>query len=48
MHLSKGRVAKKRPASYSLAVLLRDFSYLDGKMIAWKVDRIDVEFLSGD
>lgn len=27
-------------------ILLRDFSYLDGKMIAWKVDRIDVEFIT--
>lgn len=27
-------------------VLQSDFGYLEGKMIAWKVDRIDVEFLS--
>lgn len=27
-------------------VLQRDFSYLDGKMIAMRVDRMDVEFLS--
>jgi len=26
-------------------MLLSDFSYLDGKMISWTVDRIDVEFL---
>ncbi|MFV8602808.1 hypothetical protein ACNRDG_00635 [Ralstonia pseudosolanacearum] len=29
-------------------VLLSDFGYLEGKMIAWKIDRIDVEFLSAD
>jgi len=29
-------------------VLLSDFGYLEGKMIAWKVDRIDAEFLSDD
>ncbi|ESS47795.1 hypothetical protein L665_03773 [Ralstonia solanacearum SD54] len=29
-------------------VLLSDFGYLEGKMIAWKIDRIDVEFLSDD
>lgn len=27
-------------------VLERDFSYLEGKMIAMKIDRMDVEFLS--
>jgi len=27
-------------------VLQRDFSYLEGRMIAMKVDRMDVEFLS--
>jgi hypothetical protein len=26
-------------------MLLSDFSYLEGKMISWTVDRIDVEFL---
>lgn len=26
-------------------VLLSDFGYLDGKMISWKVDRIDVDFM---
>ncbi len=26
-------------------VLLSDFGYLEGKMVMWKVDRIDVEFL---
>ena len=26
-------------------VLLRDYGYLNGKMVVWKVDRIDVEFL---
>jgi hypothetical protein len=29
-------------------VLLSDFSYLEGKIISWKVDRIDAEFLSDD
>lgn len=26
--------------------LLSDYGYLDGKMVLWKVDRIDVEFIS--
>lgn len=26
-------------------VLLRDYGYLDGKMVVWKVDRIDAEIL---
>ena len=29
-------------------MLLSNFGYLEGKMITWKVDRIDVEFLLGD
>jgi len=28
------------------SILLRDFGYLDGKMILWRIDRIDAEFLS--
>lgn len=27
-------------------VLLSEYGYLDGKMVAWKVDRIDAEFIS--
>jgi len=29
-------------------ILLSDFSHLQGKMISWRVDRIDAEFLSED
>lgn len=27
-------------------ILLRDYGYLDQKVVVWRVDRIDVEFLS--
>ena len=27
-------------------ILLSDYGYLDGKMVLWMVDRIDVEFIS--
>lgn len=45
----KGRINGNRLEVGSLVfvddVLLSDYGYLEGKMVAWKVDRIDAEFL---
>ena len=49
-HMITGRLSGNRLDAGGIVfeddVLLSDFGYLEGKMIAWKVDRIDAEFLS--
>jgi len=50
IHVISGRLSGNRLDAGGIVfeddVLLSDFGYLDGKMISWKVDRIDAEFLS--
>ncbi|MEC4723583.1 hypothetical protein RY831_31075 [Noviherbaspirillum sp. CPCC 100848] len=51
-HVITGRLSGNRLEAGAIVfeddVLLSDFGYLEGKMIAWKIDRIDAEFLSDD
>jgi hypothetical protein len=51
-HVITGRLSGNRldvsGIVFEDGVLLSNFGYLEGKMIAWKVDRIDAEFLSDD
>ncbi|WP_232520379.1 hypothetical protein [Ralstonia solanacearum] len=51
-HVIAGRLGGNRLDAGGIVfeddVLLSDFGYLEGKMIAWKIDRIDFEFLSDD
>lgn len=51
-HVITGRLSGNRLDAGGIVfeddALLSDFGYLEGKMIAWKVDRIDAEFLSDD
>jgi hypothetical protein len=51
-HVITGRLSGNRLNASGIVfeddVLLHDFGYFEGKMIAWKVDRIDAEFLSND
>lgn len=49
VHVITGRLKGNRLDAGGMVfeddILLSDFGYLDGRMLAWKVDRIDAEFL---